>query len=54
MAVGQHLAGMHDEMAQQVEFLGRQLDLLAAAGDVAADQIDRQVADTKSGNSPCA
>ena len=31
----------HDRATQQVEFLGRQFDLMAAAGDVAADQIDR-------------
>jgi hypothetical protein len=27
---------MHDEMPQQIEFLGRQLDLLTAAGNLAA------------------
>src|SRR5437763_3115120 len=32
MAMGKHLAGVHDEMTQQVEFLGRQLYLRAAAG----------------------
>src|SRR6516162_11780120 len=43
MAVGQHLAGMRDEVTQQVEFFGRQLDLLAATGDVATYEIDREV-----------
>jgi hypothetical protein len=50
--MGQHLAGVHDEMAQQVEFLRGQLYLLAAAQDVAADQIDRQVARNKNRQFP--
>src|ERR1700760_3515626 len=36
MAMGQHLAGVHNEMAQQVEFLGGELNLPASARDVAA------------------
>src|ERR1700758_625594 len=47
MAVGQNLAGMHDQMTQQVEFLRRQLHLMAAPSDMAADQIDREVARDK-------
>src|SRR5579863_345449 len=42
--VGQHLAGMRDKMAEQLELLWREFYLGAGAGDVAADQIDREVA----------
>src|SRR5579862_7307070 len=36
MAVGQHLAGMDHQVAQQLEFFRRQLDLLAGAGHLPA------------------
>src|SRR5580658_2758705 len=43
-AMGQHLAGMGREQPQYVEFLGRQLDRLAGAGDQALHQIDLEIA----------
>ena len=55
LAMGQHLAGMHDEMAQQVELLRRQFDLVAAARDLPAHQIDASDPPTqRPDNSPCA
>src|SRR5262249_25515412 len=43
----QHLAGMLNEDAQQLVFLGRQLDLLVADLDDAPYEIDGEIADTK-------
>ena len=42
--MGQHLAGMLNQEAQQLIFLRRELHLLAAALDDPAHEIDRQVA----------
>src|SRR5436190_24364007 len=47
MPMGQHLSGVGDEMAKQLELFGRELDLLASAADVPPDQIDRQIAGYK-------
>ena len=42
--MGQHLAGMLHQHAQQFVFLGRQLDLAVADLDDTAHQVDREVA----------
>src|SRR5262249_61973560 len=47
--MGEYLAGMHDEVLQEVELLGRKPDFLTAAHDLAADEIDRKVARDKDG-----
>src|SRR4051812_9222013 len=47
IAMRQHLSGMGHEMPQQLELLRRQLYLMAGAADMAADQIDRQIARRK-------
>src|SRR4051794_31948958 len=43
MSVGQYLAGMADEHAEEIELLWRQFDLLTAASDVPAYQIHGQI-----------
>ena len=43
-AVGQHLAGMGDQQAQQIVFPRRQLHLRAAHRDDAAHEIDGEIA----------
>src|SRR5205085_12316185 len=44
LAMGQHLASMRHQMAQQLEFFWGELDRFTGAGDQPARQIDRQVA----------
>ncbi len=45
--MGQHLAGVLHQHAQQIVFLGRELDLLVADLDDAPHQVDRQLAETE-------
>src|SRR3954451_18105458 len=47
--VGQHLAGVGDEGAQDVVLLGRELDLGVVHPDGAADEVDREVAAAEEG-----
>ena len=50
--VGEHLAGMRDQQAQQVVFARRELHLLTADSDDAADQVDGQIARLENGFLP--
>jgi hypothetical protein len=43
MPMGQHLAGMGDEMPQKLELLGRELDLVTGAGHLSAGAAPRKI-----------